>query len=111
MSDFDSNEHPHRTKRPWLGRWKNSRRASARSTFRYSMGWHDAPNGTDAAMHWQLHAHFYPPLPRSATVEKFMVGYEMLAEAHRDLTAEQATQRLRKLPVAHFNNRKVKVTA
>ena len=44
----------------------------------------------DQRMHWQLHAHFYPPLLRSATVRKFMVGYEMLAEAQRDLTAEQA---------------------
>jgi UDPglucose--hexose-1-phosphate uridylyltransferase len=48
--------------------------------------------------HWQLHAHFYPPLLRSATVKKFMVGYEMLAEAQRDLTAEQAAQQLRALP-------------
>ncbi|WP_159190530.1 galactose-1-phosphate uridylyltransferase, partial [Klebsiella pneumoniae] len=44
---------------------------------------------------WQLHAHFYPPLLRSATVRKFMVGYEMLAETQRDLTAEQAAERLR----------------
>jgi UDPglucose--hexose-1-phosphate uridylyltransferase len=42
-----------------------------------------------------LHAHFYPPLLRSATVRKFMVGYEMLAETQRDLTAEQAAEKLR----------------
>jgi UDPglucose--hexose-1-phosphate uridylyltransferase len=54
--------------------------------------------GADDYEHWQLHAHFYPPLLRSATVKKFMVGYEMLAEAQRDLTAEQAAQRLRALP-------------
>ena len=63
--------------------------------FPYSMGWHGAP-GLDAdAAHWQLHAHFYPPLLRSSTVRKFMVGYEMLAEAQRDLTPEQAAARLR----------------
>ena len=52
--------------------------------------------------HWQLHAHFYPPLLRSATVKKFMVGYEMLAEAQRDLTAEQAAERLRGLSEVHY---------
>ncbi len=63
--------------------------------FPYSMGWHGAPFGEAMAGHWQLHAHFYPPLLRSATVRKFMVGYEMLAEAQRDLTPEQAAERLR----------------
>jgi UDPglucose--hexose-1-phosphate uridylyltransferase len=62
--------------------------------FPYSMGWHGAPHGSDAP-HWQLHAHFYPPLLRSATVRKFMVGYELLAEAQRDLTPEEAAERLR----------------
>ena len=72
------------------------------TSFPYSMGWHGAPfNGRDNG-HWQLHAHFYPPLLRSATVKKFMVGYEMLAEAQRDLTAEQAAQRLRSLPAEHY---------
>jgi UDPglucose--hexose-1-phosphate uridylyltransferase len=75
-------------------------------SFPYSMGWHGAPSdpANDAAdpAHWQLHAHFYPPLLRSATVKKFMVGYEMLAEAQRDLTAEQAAERLRSLPDTHF---------
>lgn len=71
-------------------------------SFPYSMGWHGAPfNGADAA-HWQLHAHFYPPLLRSATVRKFMVGYEMMAEAQRDITPEQAAARLRDLPEVHF---------
>lgn len=63
--------------------------------FPYSMGWHGAPFGEGDAGHWQLHAHFYPPLLRSATVRKFMVGYEMLAEPQRDLTPEQAAERLR----------------
>ena len=62
--------------------------------FPYSMGWHGAPFVEGDAGHWQLHAHFYPPLLRSATVRKFMVGYEMLAEAQRDLTAEQAAAAL-----------------
>jgi UDPglucose--hexose-1-phosphate uridylyltransferase len=64
------------------------------TSFPYSMGWHGAPfDGRDTAP-WQLHAHFYPPLLRSASVRKFMVGYEMLAEAQRDLTPEQAAERL-----------------
>lgn len=57
------------------------------------MGWHGAPFNGEENQHWQLHAHFYPPLLRSATVRKFMVGYEMLAETQRDLTAEQAAER------------------
>ena len=68
------------------------------TSFPYTMGWHGAPYGAAAAdeTHWQLHAHFYPPLLRSATVKKFMVGYEMLAEPQRDLTAEQAAAALRR---------------
>ncbi|CAI2441792.1 Galactose-1-phosphate uridylyltransferase [Serratia entomophila] len=70
--------------------------------FPYSMGWHGAPfNGADNR-HWQLHAHFYPPLLRSATVRKFMVGYELLAETQRDLTAEQAAERLRAVSDIHY---------
>lgn len=67
-------------------------------SFPYSMGWHGAPFDTRDPTPWQLHAHFYPPLLRSATVRKFMVGFEMLAEAQRDLTPEQAAARLRALP-------------
>jgi UDPglucose--hexose-1-phosphate uridylyltransferase len=63
--------------------------------FPYSMGWHQAPEGESAATGWQLHAHYYPPLLRSATVRKFMVGYELLAEPQRDLTPEEAAARLR----------------
>ena len=66
-----------------------------RTEFPYSMGWHGAPPGLEETGHWQLHAHSYPPLLRSATVRKFLVGYEMLAEPQRDLTAEQAAARLR----------------
>jgi UDPglucose--hexose-1-phosphate uridylyltransferase len=74
-------------------------------SFPYSMGWHGAPNASGDWSHWQLHAHFYPPLLRSATVRKFMVGYEMLAEPQRDITPEQAADRLRSLPEVHFRNR------
>jgi len=63
--------------------------------FPYSMGWHGAPFDAAPTDHWQLHAHAYPPLLRSATVRKFMVGYELLAEAQRDLTPEDAAERLR----------------
>jgi UDPglucose--hexose-1-phosphate uridylyltransferase len=70
--------------------------------FPYTMGWHGAPTTEGKFDHWQLHAHFYPPLLRSATVRKFMVGYEMLAEAQRDLTAESAAERLRELPRQHY---------
>jgi UDPglucose--hexose-1-phosphate uridylyltransferase len=66
-------------------------------SFPYSMGWHGAPFDAGPHEHWQLHAHVYPPLLRSATVKKFMVGYEMLAEPQRDLTPEQAAVRLRDL--------------
>jgi len=74
-------------------------------SFPFSMGWHGAPYPVDSTVapvdpdHWQLHAHYYPPLLRSATVKKFMVGYEMLGEAQRDLTAEQAAERLRDIAI------------
>jgi UDPglucose--hexose-1-phosphate uridylyltransferase len=61
--------------------------------FPYSMGWHQWPD--DAGSHVVVHAHFYPPLLRSATVRKFMVGFEMLAMPQRDLTPEAAAERLR----------------
>lgn len=71
-------------------------------SFPYSMGWHGAPFTEGDHEHWQLHAHFYPPLLRSATVRKFMVGYELLAETQRDLTAEQAAERLRAVSDVHY---------
>ncbi len=72
-------------------------------SFPYSMGWHGAPFGEDDTAHWQLHAHFYPPLLRSATIRKFMVGYEMLAEAQRDLTPEKAADMLRSVSDTRFS--------
>ena len=72
-------------------------------SFPYSMGWHGAPNDIEVPEYWQLHAHFYPPLLRSATVRKFMVGYEMMAEPQRDLTPEQAAEKLQALSDVHYN--------
>jgi UDPglucose--hexose-1-phosphate uridylyltransferase len=74
-------------------------------SFPYSMGWHGAPFDGQDMTPWQLHAHFYPPLLRSASVRKFMVGFEMLAEAQRDLTPEQAASRLRSLSDRHYSGR------
>lgn len=70
--------------------------------FPYTMGWHSAPFSRGSQTHWQLHAHFYPPLLRSATIKKFMVGYEMLGEIVRDFTAEQAAQQLRECSLVHY---------
>jgi UDPglucose--hexose-1-phosphate uridylyltransferase len=74
------------------------------ASFSYGMGFHQQP--TDGVLHpyWHLHAHFYPPLLRSASVKKFMVGYEMLANPQRDITAEGAAARLRELPLIHYRN-------
>lgn len=71
------------------------------TSFPYSAGWHQSP--TDGLPHeqWHLHGHFYPPLLRSATVKKFMVGFEMLANPQRDLTPEEAATRLRGLAEVH----------
>ncbi|WP_430456592.1 UDP-glucose--hexose-1-phosphate uridylyltransferase [Rheinheimera sp.] len=66
-------------------------------SFPYSMGWHNAPADGQPHSHWRLHAHFYPPLLRSATVKKHMVGYEMMAESQRDLTPETAAAILRQV--------------
>jgi UDPglucose--hexose-1-phosphate uridylyltransferase len=63
--------------------------------FPYSMGFHQRPKSEASAAAWHFHAHFYPPLLRSATVRKFMVGYELLAAPQRDLTPEEAAGRLR----------------
>ncbi len=63
--------------------------------FPYTMGFHQRPTDGGAHDEWHLHAHFYPPLLRSATVRKFMVGYEMLATPQRDITPEAAAERLR----------------
>ena len=70
--------------------------------FPYSMGWHGAPaNGADND-HWQLHAHYYPPLLRSADIKKFMVGFEMLGCPQRDILPETAAEMIRTRSNVHF---------
>ena len=70
--------------------------------FPYSSGIHQAPVNSGMHPEWHMHVHFYPPLLRSATVKKFMVGYEMLADPQRDLTAEEGAARLRECSEVHF---------
>jgi UDPglucose--hexose-1-phosphate uridylyltransferase len=72
------------------------------TSFPYSMGIHQQPVDGVSREYWQMHIHYYPPLLRSATVRKFMVGYEMLGMPQRDITAEQAAQRLRECPEQHY---------
>ncbi|XP_013188941.2 probable galactose-1-phosphate uridylyltransferase [Amyelois transitella] len=79
-------------------------------SFPYSMGWHGAPTGPNHTQgdspHWLVHGLYLPPLLRSATVKKFMVGYEMLAQSQRDLTPEQAAERLRNCDhLVHYKNK------
>ena len=66
-------------------------------SFPYSMGFHGRPTDGEPHSEWHLHAHYYPPLLRSATIRKFMVGYEMLGMPQRDITPESAASRLREL--------------
>lgn len=73
-----------------------------RTSFPYTMGFHQRPTDEAAYSEFHLHAHFYPPLLRSATVRKFMVGYEMLAMPQRDITPEIASARLRELSETHY---------
>jgi UDPglucose--hexose-1-phosphate uridylyltransferase len=65
--------------------------------FPYSMGFHQRPTDGEAHPEWHTHAHYFPPLLRSATVRKYMVGYEMLGMPQRDITPESAADRLRAL--------------
>jgi len=73
-----------------------------RTSFPYTMGFHQSPTDGQPHPEWHLHVHFFPPLLRSATIKKFMVGYEMLASPQRDITAESAAERLRRLPNEHY---------
>jgi galactose-1-phosphate uridylyltransferase (family 1) len=70
--------------------------------FPYSLGWHQAPFDPSPHDHWQLHAHMYTPLLRGPTIRKFMVGYELLAEPQRDITAEDAAEQLRSVSNVHY---------
>ena len=72
--------------------------------FPYSMGFHQRPTDGQAHEEWHFHGHYYPPLLRSATVQKFMVGYELLATPQRDITAESAVARLREAPGIHYRD-------
>ncbi len=74
-------------------------------SFPYSAGIHQSPTDGKDHPEWHLHMHFYPPLLRSATIKKFMVGYEMLANPQRDITAEQSAMRLRELPKIHYKSK------
>jgi UDPglucose--hexose-1-phosphate uridylyltransferase len=75
-------------------------------SFPYSLGFHQAPCDDKTHPGWHLHAHFYPPLLRSATVRKFMVGFEMLGMPQRDLTPETAAERLLSLSAVHYRAEK-----
>ena len=72
------------------------------TSFPYSSGIHQAPTDGEEHPEWHFHMHFYPPLLRSATVKKFMVGYEMLGESQRDITAEKSAAILRDLSDVHY---------
>ena len=71
-------------------------------SFPYSMGFHQSPTDGMTQVECHLHLHYYPPLLRSATVRKFMVGFEMLAMPQRDLTPESAAERLRQMNDIHY---------
>lgn len=73
------------------------------TSFPYSAGIHQAPTDGEDHPEWHFHMSFYPPLLRSATVKKFMVGYEMFADPQRDITAEQAAKSLRELSTIHYS--------
>lgn len=75
-------------------------------SFPYSAGMHQMPVNDGPHEEWHWHMHFYPPLLRSATVKKFMVGYEMLANPQRDITAEAVAATLKRLPAIHYKERK-----
>lgn len=83
-------------------------------SFPYSMGWHGAPTGpfiNENYPYWTFHGIYLPPLLRSATIKKHMVGYELLAQAQRDLTPEQAAEKLRSLDDNHYRHPEMSLTA
>jgi UDPglucose--hexose-1-phosphate uridylyltransferase len=75
------------------------------TSFPYSSGIHQAPTDGEFHPEWQFHMHFYPPLLRSASVKKFMVGYEMMGESQRDITPEKSAQMLRDLSDVHYKSK------
>jgi UDPglucose--hexose-1-phosphate uridylyltransferase len=76
------------------------------TSFPYSMGFHQRPTDGQTHPEWHFHAHYFPPLLRSAIVQKFMVGYEMLASPQRDITAETAAARLVEVGEIHYLDRR-----
>jgi UDPglucose--hexose-1-phosphate uridylyltransferase len=74
------------------------------TSFPYSSGIHQSPTDGEVHPEWQFHMHFYPPLLRSASVKKFMVGYEMMGESQRDITAETSAAMLRNLSEVHYKS-------
>ncbi|GLB50355.1 UDP-glucose--hexose-1-phosphate uridylyltransferase [Neptunitalea lumnitzerae] len=75
------------------------------TSFPYSSGIHQTPTDGEEHPEWHFHMHFYPPLLRSATVKKFMVGYEMMAEAQRDISPEKSAAMLRELSEVHYKQK------
>jgi UDPglucose--hexose-1-phosphate uridylyltransferase len=75
------------------------------TSFPYSSGIHQAPTDGEDHLEWQFHMHFYPPLLRSATVKKFMVGYEMMGESQRDITAEKSAEMLKAQSDTHYKDK------
>jgi UDPglucose--hexose-1-phosphate uridylyltransferase len=75
------------------------------TSFPYTMGFHQTPCDGEEHPEWHFHAHYYPPLLRSATVRKFMVGFEMLGMPQRDITPESAAERLRAVSEVHFTRK------
>jgi UDPglucose--hexose-1-phosphate uridylyltransferase len=103
MSGLDELDHDERTALAEILRQATIRYDNLFCTsFPYTMGLHQRPTDGGEYPEFHFHAHFYPPLLRSATIKKFMVGYEMLAMPQRDITAETAAQWLRDVPAAHY---------
>ena len=75
-----------------------------KTNFPYSAGMHQAPTNGKEHKEWHFHMHFFPPLLRSASIKKFMVGYEMLAEPQRDITPEYSAKVLKDLSTVHYKN-------
>ena len=75
------------------------------TAFPYSMGFHQKPTDGEAHEEWHFHAHYFPPLLRSATIQKFMVGYELLGSPQRDVTPESAASRLVEAGEEHYLDR------
>jgi len=74
------------------------------TSFPYSAGLHQSPTDGKEHREWHFHMHFYPPLLRSASIKKFMVGYEMLAEPQRDITPEYSAAVLKELSIVHYKH-------